>query len=203
MRDWDSVSRIIRVGYGLRDAKIEKQADPRGMEKVNMKKTLKVSIVLAVAVVFLAGAFLTSRRGDGKIADGTYKVTNSDAYPGACIVVRGNELQFYNIDLNALYQKYQRETYDEWKKRGVGAKLTEEQIEQYSDLNEMYVSNAWYIDYNLTVTSKEGTFTNVYFCKVKDTPFGLILQYDSLHRTIQINNPDPENILIFKKAWGI
>lgn len=167
-----------------------------------MNRTLKIGIILVVAVVFLVGAFLISRRGDGQIADGTYKVTNSEAYPDAKITVCDNEIQFYNIDLNALYQEYQRKNYEEWEKRGVGARLTEEQIEQYSNLNEMYVLSAWTIDYSTTVTSKEGTFTNVYFCKVRDTPFGLILQYDSLHRTIQINNPDPKNILVFKKAWG-
>ena len=167
-----------------------------------MKKTLKSGIILVVAVALLAGVFLISRRGDGKIADGTYRVTNSETYPDAYIVVRRNEIQFYNIDLNALYQEYQRKNYEVWKEKGVGAKLTEEQMEQFSDLNEMYVSNAWLIDYDLTVTSKVGTFTNAYFCKVSDTPFGLILQYDSLHRTIQINNPDPQNILVFKRTWG-
>lgn len=167
-----------------------------------MKKTLKVGIILVVAVVLLAGVFLISRWGDKKIADGTYRVANSEAYPDACIVVRGNEIQFYNIDLNALYQEYQRKNYEEWEKRGIGAKLTKEQIEAFSDLNEMFVSNAWRIDYKLTVTSKEGTFTNAYFCMVSDTPFGLILQYDSLHRTIQINDPEPQNILVFKRQWG-
>ncbi len=167
-----------------------------------MKKTLKVSIFLTVTVVLLAGAFLISCRGDGRIADGTYKVTNSDAYPDACIVVRGNEIQFYNIDLNALYQELENQNFEVWEQKGVGAKLTEEQKEQFSDLNEMFVYNTWTIDYNHTVTSKEGTFTNAYFCMVTDTPFGLILQYDSLHRTIQINNPDPQNILVFKKSWG-
>lgn len=167
-----------------------------------MKKKLKVGIILVAAVALLAGTFLLSRRGDGTIADGTYRVTNSQVYPDACIVVRGDAIQFYSIDLNALYQEYQRENYKEWEKRGVGAKLTDEEMEQFSDLNELFVSNAWTIDYELTVTSKVGTFTNAYFCKVKDTPFGLILQYDSLHRTIQINNPDPQNILVFKRAWG-
>lgn len=167
-----------------------------------MKKTLKAGIVLVVAMALLVGVFLISCRGDGTIADGIYRVTNSEAYPDAYIVVRDNEIQFYNIDLNALYQEYQRWNYAEWEKRGVGAKLTEEQIEEFSDLNELYVSNAWMIDYKLTVTSKEGTFTNAYFCKVSDTPFGLILQYDSLHRTIQINNPEPQNILVFKRTWG-
>lgn len=167
-----------------------------------MKITLKTGIVLVVAVALLVGGFLMSRQGDGKIADGTYRVTNSETYPDACIVVRGNEIQFYNIDLNALYQELARKNFEVWQEKGVGAKLTEEQIEQFSDLNEMFVSNAWLIDYNLTVTSKEGTFTNAYFCMVRDTTFGLILQYDSLHRTIQINNPEPQNILVFKRTWG-
>lgn len=165
-----------------------------------MKITLKTGIVLVVAVALLVGGFLMSRQGDGKIADGTYRVTNSETYPDACIVVCGNEIQFYNIDLNALYQELARKNFEVWQEKGVGAKLTEEQIEQFSDLNEMFVSNAWLIDYNLTVTSKEGTFTNAYFCMVRDTTFGLILQYDSLHRTIQINNPEPQNILVFKRT---
>lgn len=108
-------------------------------------------------------------------------------------------MQFYNIDLNALYRDKQRKEFEGWMERGVGANMTEEQIERVSDLNALFVSNAWEIDYDLVDNNKQGTFTYVHFCIVKDARFGLVLQYDALHKTIQLNDADPEKVFVFKK----
>ena len=162
-----------------------------------MSKYLKAAIVLIVAVALLAVIMVTTGTGSGRMADGTYRITNCEAYPDACLVVDGYRVQFLNIDLNAVYREQQRNVFQQWIERGIGANMTEEQIERASDLNELFVSNSWVVDYSMD--NKQGTFTYVYFCLVKDTPCGLVLQYDSLHKTIQLNNSDPSKILIFKK----
>lgn len=164
-----------------------------------MKKTAKISIGIIGAIIILAVIIAISGIGGGKIADGTYRVTNCEAYPDAYIVVEGNKVQFYNIDLNALYRDKQRKEFEGWMERGVGANMTEEQIERVSDLNALFVSNAWEIDYDLVDNNKQGTFTYVHFCIVKDARFGLVLQYDALHKTIQLNDADPEKVFVFKK----
>ena len=164
-----------------------------------MKKVTKIIIILVAAVVLFVAAFLISRAGGSKLANGTYHITNSEAYPDAYIVVDGNQIQFYNIDLNALYRDDQMENYRKLVERGSIPQLTEEQLEQVSDLNALFVTNPWEMNYDEIVVDKRGTFTYVYFCMVKDTFFGKVLQYNSLHRTIQINDENPEKVLIFKE----
>lgn len=165
------------------------------------KKILKVSIGLVAAVVLLVAVIFVSSIFGSEIADGTYEITNSSQYPDAYVVVKDNEIQFYNIDLNELYREKELEDFEVWKEMGYADGMTDEQIAQISDLNLMFVDNAWEFDYDMGIISKNGTFTYVYFCIVKDTCFGLVLQYDSLHKTIQINDADEEKVLVFDKVW--
>lgn len=168
---------------------------------MEMKRNVKIGICIFSAIVFLVMILVISNMSRMQIAEGTYRVTNCDEYPDAYIVVNENNIQFYNIDLNMLYREEQIKDFQGWIEHGVGGELTEEQIEMASDLNEMFVSNSWEIDYDLESNNKQGTFSYVYFCIVKDTRFGLVLQYDSMHKTIQLNNADTQKILVFKKTW--
>lgn len=162
-----------------------------------MKRIVKKGIVCVCAVILTLAVIMVSNIGGGEIADGIYRIENCAEYPVAYAQVEGNTIQFYNIDLNELYREKQREEFQWWIEQGVGATMTEEQIDAASDLNELFVNNAWEIDYELADENKQGTFTYVYFCIVKDTRFGLVLQYDALNKTIQIN--DPKKTLLFKK----
>lgn len=162
-----------------------------------MNKYINAAIVVIVVAALLGVIIVTTGIGSGRMADGTYRITNCEAYPDAYLVVDGYRVQFFNIDLNALYQEKQRKDFQQWIERGIGASMTEEQIERASDLNNLFVSNSWMVDYSLD--NKLGTFTYVYFCLVKDTRFGLVLQYDSLHKTIQLNDADPTKVFVFKK----
>lgn len=173
--------------------------------KRNVKKFIcffaATVLAIALAIVILIIIIAVGDISSGKIAEGTYRIKNCSEFPDAYIVVRGNKVQFYDIDLNKLYREEQLENFKRLVEHGIGVEMTEKQIEKASDLNEMFVINSWEIDYDLVGDNKDGTFTYIYFCMVKDTFFGLVLQYDSLHKTIQLNNSDPQKILVFKKAW--
>lgn len=167
---------------------------------MGMKRNVKICICSFAAIVFLIIIIVFGNITSGQIAEGTYRVRNCSEFPDAYFVVKDNEIQFYNIDLNKLYREEQLKDFKGWIEHGIGVNMTEEQIEKASDLNEMFVTNPWKIDYDIE-NNKQGTFSYIYFCIVKDTRFGLILQYDSLHKTLQLNNADPQKVLVFKKAW--
>lgn len=109
-------------------------------------------------------------------------------------MVEDGKLQFFNIDFNEIYQEAQLKNYKAMEERGVVVPLEKGQLEQVSDLNQMFVSNEYEL---LEEGSKNGTFTYVYWCLNKDYAFGLVFKYDSLHKTVQINNP--VKTLVFEK----
>lgn len=163
-----------------------------------MKKGIKICIGIILAVVLLLSVVVITKTGGAEITEGTYKITDYAAYPDAYIVVKENKLQFYNIDLNAIYQEAQLEDYKEMQEHGLEFHITEQQLGKISDLNELFVSNPYELDYeSSTKDNKTGTFTYVYFCYNGDYPFGLVLEYNSLHKTVKINSP--EQTLIFEK----
>lgn len=164
-----------------------------------MKKGIRISIISIIVIGLLLAAIFISKSGGSKISEGTYYIENCEAYPNAYITVSNNEIQFHNIDLNALYRKEQLENYNKLVERGTIAKLSDSVLNQVSDLNYLFVSNAWKINYDEVVMDKNGTFTYVYFCMVPDTYFGKVIQYDSLRKTIQLNDEDVDKILVFKE----
>lgn len=168
---------------------------------MGMKRNVKICICSLAAIVFLMLVIVVGNASSGRIAEGTYRIRNCSEFPDAYIVVKGNKIQFYNIDLNKLYREEELKDFKAWIEHGIGVEMTQEQIEKASDLNELFVTNPWEIAYDLEGNNKQGTFSYVYFCIVKDTCFGLVLQYDSLHKTLQLNNADAQKILVFKKAW--
>lgn len=163
-----------------------------------MKKIIKFSIIGIVLIAILLAVIAISRIGGAEIAEGTYKITDYEAYPDAYIVVEENRVQFYNIDLNAIYREYQMDTYLNAKEQGLDIGMSKEELEPLSDLNEMFVENAFELDYEWQADdNKVGTFSYVYFCKGEGNLFGLVLEYNSLHKTLQINSP--VQTLVFEK----
>lgn len=165
-----------------------------------MKKITKTAIILIVVVLLTVVAIVMIGTGGGHMADGTYRVTNCEAYPDAYIVVsrNGKDIQFYNIDLNDIYRESDIEKYHKIQEKGFLLDIQDEELDKLSDLNAMFVSYSWTLDDDLF---KKGTFTYGAFCMGDQNLFGLVLEYNSLHKTIQIMNQDPEKKFIFKKKW--
>lgn len=161
-----------------------------------MKSKIKIIIGAIIAIALLVVCYGIVKIGGAEITEGKYMICDFDSYPDAYIEVKENMIQFYNIDLNAIYQEYQLSNYKKMVDSGFQSAMSDEQVAKDADLNEMFVNNGYEIDYE-TDDSKQGTFTYVYFCMSSDNLFGLVLEYDSLHKTIQINSPVMN--LIFEK----
>lgn len=65
---------------------------------------------------------------------------------------------------------------------------SEKEIETYSDLNQNFVNNAFNIPYEQSETFKSGTFEYTYYFYPGNSIFGLVIIYDSFHKTLKINN---------------
>lgn len=162
-----------------------------------MKSKLKFVAIVIVAILVMVGVFVFVNIGGAKISEGKYKIIGVEEYPDAYIQVEGNNIQFYNIDLNAIYQQGQLDNYNNMIEKGFPATYTDEQIKEYSDLNKMFVENSYTIDYETNDDNKSGTFTYIHYCIVDNAAFGFVLEYDSFNKTIQINSPI-KNILFEK-----
>ncbi|MCM1101128.1 MAG: hypothetical protein NC398_07060 [Acetatifactor muris] len=165
-----------------------------------MKKLSKTVIGLIVIVILTVTVIVVIGTGGSGLADGTYRVTNCESYPDAYIVVdgKGSNIRFYNIDLNEIYREDDLANYNKMLEKGFPVVIEGEELEKLSDLNEMFVSHAWTLEDELF---KKGTFTYGVYCMGPENIFGLVLEYDSLHKTIQIMDEDSSKNYIFKKAW--
>lgn len=106
------------------------------------------------------------------IADGKYMVVDCPEYPDAYIIVKNNSIRIYNIDVNAIYRNEQVESIKKiCEDKESGIVLTGEEIEELSDLNKMFVENAYKVD--VEKGTKEGTYSYVYSCLSKGNYFGL------------------------------
>lgn len=163
-----------------------------------MKKFIKIGLGVFLAVALLVVVIVIGKVGGAQIAEGTYKIKECKDYPDAYISVEENKVQFHNIDLNAIYQEEQMKSYMSMVESGATSSITDEQLKEISDLNSLFVSNPYELDYeSIGDESKSGTFTYIYFCYNSNSPFGLVLEYNSFDKTIQINSPVLN--LIFEK----
>ena len=163
-----------------------------------MKKRLFIILIGVLMIGALAAALFFNYIGSAEITDGTYRIVDQSEYPDARIVVKNSCMQFYDIDLNSIYSDIEIETYRKLEELGVVAKLSDDKLKEYSDLNAFFVNNPYTIDYDSPLISKTGTFRYTYYLNVYE-PFGLGLYYDCFHKTIRVAK---ENVVIdFKKVW--
>lgn len=160
-----------------------------------MKKKTIIACIGVTAAVLLAGVLLISFLCGEKFTEGKYFVENFEDYPDAYIEVMGNKIQFYNIDLNAIYREEQIRTYKKLVDYDPDFAIPEDELEIASDLNDMFVNNPYEIVYS--PDNQIGTFEYLYHCYRPDLAFGLVLKYDSFHKTFLINNYNQK--ILFKR----
>lgn len=154
-----------------------------------MKKKLRIIIIILVLIAIPCGILLYLSMNNGRIDDGKYRIVGSAEFPDAYIVVKGDELRFFNIDMNSLWQKKQ---YDRVIKMQNSETLdfstgfTEEQLWEMSDLNNMFVNNPF--TYDPENRTKQGTYVYEYTCLSSGNLFGVFLTYDSWNHTICVEN---------------
>lgn len=151
-------------------------------------KKFKYTIIIILALAILAVVFKITYIKDGTIDEGTYQVTDFEQFPNASITVTESTIQFHNIDLNKIYQEKQLEQYKKTHDVNPELSYSEKEIETYSDLNQNFVNNAFNIPYEQSETFKSGTFEYTYYFYPGNSIFGLVIIYDSFHKTLKINN---------------
>ena len=154
-----------------------------------MKKKILIAVGIIVLIALpIAVDFLLKIYSNG-MANGIYYAVDCEEYPDAYVVVKGETIQFYNIDLNAIYR--QEELDDLYKahnneKLSFKIDVTEEELLEMSDLNNKFVNNPY--KYDPEKGWKDGTFVFLYRCMDDRDWFGLHLLYDSWNRTVTINH---------------
>lgn len=121
--------------------------------------TKKVALVITGCVILLVLAAVVTYIGGAKMSNGVYKIEGSKDYPNAKIVVEDGNIQFYDIDLNAIYREKQLEEYNNVIKTQPSLAFSQENFQKFTDLNANFVDNQYKIDYQKEMLGKEGTFT--------------------------------------------
>lgn len=127
-------------------------------------KKYKLAIIIILALFILGFAFKLIYIKDGTINEGTYQV--------ASITITKDTIQFHNIDLNKIYQAKQIEQYKKTHEISPELSYSEKEIDDYSNLNENFVNNAFPIPYEQAEDFKSGTFTYTYYLYPGNSIFG-------------------------------
>lgn len=127
-------------------------------------KKYKLAIIIILAIFILGFAFKLIYIKDGTINEGTYQV--------ASITITKDTIQFHNIDLNKIYQAKQMEQYKKTHEISPELSYSEKEIDDYSNLNENFVNNAFPIPYEQAEDFKSGTFTYTYYLYPGNSIFG-------------------------------
>lgn len=123
-----------------------------------------MAIIIILALFILGFAFKLIYIKDGTINEGTYQV--------ASITITKDTIQFHNIDLNKIYQAKQMEQYKKTHEISPELSYSEKEIDDYSNLNENFVNNAFPIPYEQAEDFKSGTFTYTYYLYPGNSIFG-------------------------------
>ena len=159
------------------------------------RKVVKYIAIISIALIILMISFMFRDVTSEKIAEGRYKIENFGLYPDAYITVKEDKIQFHNIDLNAIYQEQQLQDYSRVVEINSQNKLENDKLEEFSNLNKAMVENEYTMPYG--EGDKTGTFSYLYFAYPGRNVFGLVIEYDALHKTIKINNEI--QVLMFRR----
>ena len=154
------------------------------MNKKAVKYVLGGIILLIVTIVIVRFTYTDNE----KLGDGTYEIEDNEEYPDAKIVVKDGNLQFFNIDLNAIYQEKQIKEYKSLIEKYPDLAFSDEELKKYSDLNAWFVKQPYEIDYDRQCFGKEGTFSYGYALYPGTMSFGFGLEYDFWHKTIRVQH---------------
>ncbi|MBD5158139.1 MAG: hypothetical protein HDT13_10980 [Butyrivibrio sp.] len=154
-----------------------------------MKKRILIIIIVVLLIVLPIAVNFLFKINSNRMANGTYYAVNCEEYPDAYVVVKGETIQFYNIDLNSIYREDQLNSiYEDHNNENLSFRIevTDEELLEMSDLNNMFVNNPY--KYDPEKGWKDGTFVFYYRCLSEKYWFGLGLLYNSWDRTIKITN---------------
>ncbi|MCR5518678.1 MAG: hypothetical protein K6F17_08940 [Lachnospiraceae bacterium] len=166
------------------------------------KKTIKTILIIILILAALTGgvflALLLNGTFSQKLASGKYYIQGNDKYKDAYIEVKGDQIQFYNIDLNDALGTVAIKRYEKVIAKKPDKKLSEEEFNSYFDYNKNFVDSPYTIEYIADGTNKLGTYKYYHFMSIGCIYSTFVIHYDSWEKTIDIVL-DGNSLLTFKK----
>ena len=166
------------------------------------KKIIKTILIIAIVFVVLAGGIFLALMLNGtfsqKLANGKYYIQGNEKYKDAYVEVKGDQIQFHNIDLNDVMQPDRVKQYEKMVEKGVKEKISEDELGKRLDFNGWLVDNPTIIEYYSDADNKLGTFKYCHYLSNGEFLTVVIIHYDSWEKTVKIIY-DGKYILSFKK----
>lgn len=162
---------------------------------MNFKKLI---LPLLCFFIILPIIFFVICKDDSKLADGIYTVKENNLYPNAYIEIKDNHIQFFNIDLNALYKQNMVKCYIFVQENENGSLSSEEkkEIDKSIDINKFLCEQPYMLNYDTLIKEDTHLYSNM-FCKINHiNSFGYL--YDSKTKTLTFG-VDTSNELNFVK----
>ena len=169
------------------------------MKKKKIIKTILIIILILAALT--GGVFLTlllNGTFSQKLANGKYYIQGNEKYKDAYIEVKGDQIQFRNIDLNDVMLADRVKKYERAVERNPNKKLDEEEFENYFDFNRWLVDNPYTMEYFPDGDNKLGTYKYYHYLYNGYVYTTVVIHYDSWEKTIKIIY-EGDYILTFKK----
>jgi hypothetical protein len=169
------------------------------MKKKKIIKTMLIIILILAALI--GGVFLALMLNgtfSQKLADGKYYIQGNDKYKDAYVEVKGDQIQFHNIDLNDVMQPDRVKDYERAVEKNLKDKLSEDDFNMTFDFNRWLVDNPYTMEYYPDADNKLGTFKYYYYLHNGYWLTTVVIHYDSWEKNIKIIYRG-DYILTFKK----
>ena len=166
------------------------------------KKIIKTILIIILILAALTGglflALLLNGTFSQKLANGKYYIQGNEKYKDAYIEVKGDQIQFRNIDLNDVMLADRVKLYERNIERNPKKKLDEDEFEKAFDFNSWLVDNPYTMEYFPDADNKLGTFKYYNYLSNGYHWTTVVIHYDSWEKTIKIIY-EGNYILTFKK----
>ena len=169
------------------------------MKKKKIIKTILIIILILAALT--GGVFLTlllNGTFSQKLANGKYYIQGNEKYKDAYIEVKGDQIQFHNIDLNEVLLPDRVKLYERNAEKNPENVLSKEEFENFFEYNRWLVDNPYTMEYNTDADNKLGTFKYYHYLHNGYYITTVVIHYDSWEKTISVIYYG-DYILTFKK----
>lgn len=158
-----------------------------------MKKKIKIvviilSLILIVGLTILAVMYINGAFSQ-ELSDGKYYIVGNTEYKDAYVEVKGDQIQFHNIDLTKIYREDMVRIFKKVTKNHPERDLPDDELYELLDINKWLVDKSYTMRYDPKNPYEYETF--VYVHDLTGPNYDMVydflkLHYNSLKKTITI-----------------
>lgn len=149
-----------------------------------LRLIIKITLILGFIVVSIAAVLCLTGVFNGKPANGKYYIVDNDNYKDAYVEIKGDQIQFHNIDLNEIYKERMIAIYEKRMLNHPEDKISEDEYDVKFNINSWLVEKPFTLDYEKG--GKIGTFIHNYFLDNDFYYATVVIHYDSVKKTITL-----------------